>query len=94
MTVDMDTHCKDEVEEWEEHAVGRAYTWPHGTFKVLQAQTTTDTVEGTRIQSRTFTIQYADSESYGNIAVEQHRTLVAAGEIEPAPSDTVSHLDE
>lgn len=94
MTVDMDAHCKDEVAEWENHAVGRAYTWDHGTFKVIEARTSTDRVEGQRMKSRTLKIQYADSESYGSIAVDQHRTLVKTGNIEPAPQSEVSHLDD
>lgn len=93
MTVDMDTHLRDEIVEWEHHAIGRAYTWQHGTFKIIDARTDTDRIEGTRTKMRVFKIQYADSESYASIGVNQHRTLVNAGNIEPAPTNEVSHLD-
>lgn len=84
----------DKNADWEEHALGRAYTWTHGTFKIVSARTSTTKTEGCRTKSRVFKIQYAESESYGTLPVSRHRTLVKAGNIEPAPAETVSHLDD
>lgn len=92
MTIDMDNHCKDDVLLWEEHATGRAYTWEYGTFKVLEARTSTERIEGTHTKKRVFKIQYADSENYASVSVEDHRTQVSAGIIDPADPATVSHL--
>jgi len=94
MPTNMDKHEEKRVAEWEQHAVGRAYTWEHGPFKVIEARTETNSVEGSRMKFRTFKIQYAESESYGSIRVSQHRTLVQSGNMEPADPTEVAHLDD
>ena len=93
MTVDMDEHCKGDVAEWEKHALGKAFTWEQGTYKIVDVWTSEERIEGMRTTKRMFKIQYADSESYGQLSVEDHRTNVRAGIHTPAPQEDVSHLD-
>jgi hypothetical protein len=68
MTVDFDKGNHEELSEWEDHAIGRAYEVVGGdlegrVFVVRDAGEHTERLEGQRVKQRIFSYEWLDAET-------------------------------
>jgi hypothetical protein len=91
MTVDFDKGQHDELDEWEDHAVGRAYEVASGdlegrVFVVRNATEHTERIEGQRTKTRIFSYEWLDTDTEEVEVSEGTATITVASGSEDDPS--------